>query len=118
MMSKRLQQSLLMEERSTLRWVAGWRNFFPPQRAGKDGTGAIFYSNSVATGSISFELVPSWKRFPHGAGRSFSALLTMWSSRLPTKLKSEASNRVFRIWCGGGEDFYNKNIARICFVSP
>ena len=95
----------------------GMAQFLPTTKGGERQDGRDLYSNSVATGSISFELVPSWKRFPHGAGRNFSALLTMWNSRLPTKLKSEASNRVFRIWCGERSNYFNTTLADTCWWS-
>src|SRR5882724_9073998 len=100
-----------MEQKLTSRWAAGRHNFFPSQRAVKDKTDAIFCSISVVTGSISFKRGPSWKRFPHGDGRNFSALLAKRSSHLPTKSKSEANSQVFQTWCAGRSNYFNTTLA-------
>src|SRR4029450_3164760 len=100
-----------MEQKLTSPWAVGRYNFFPSQKAAKDKTDAIFCSISVVTGSISFKRGPSWKRFPHGVGRNFSAPLAKRSSRSPTKLKSEANNQVFRTWCGGQSNYFSTTLA-------
>src|SRR4029453_13765430 len=100
-----------MEQKLTSRWAVEQRNFFLSRKVAKDKTDAIFCSIFAVTGSISFKRGPSWKRFPHGDGRNFSAALARRSSRLPTKSKSEANSQVFQTWCGGRSNYFSTTLA-------